>query len=120
MHLVVMVVSCVENCPDVLEAWEKAGVSGVTIIESIGMRHLQNIIREDLPLMPSLRDLVSNEELAYRTLFSVVPDEDTVDRVVAATEAVVCDLSLPNSGFLFVVPVSRAVGLQQRSYGGRR
>ncbi len=117
MHLVVMVVNCVEVCPNVLEAWEKAGVSGVTIIESIGMRRLQTIMRDDIPLMPSLRDLVTNEELAYRTLFSVVPDEETVDRVIAATEAVVGDLSQPNSGFLFVVPVSRAVGLQSRSFG---
>ena len=75
--------------------------------------------RDDIPLMPSLRDLLTSEELSYRTLFSVVPDEEAVDRVIAATEAVVGDLSLPNSGFLFVVPVSRAVGLQNRSRDSR-
>lgn len=119
MHLVVMVVNCVELCPDLLEAWEGAGVAGVTVLESIGMRRLQTLMRDDIPLMPSLRDLLTSEELSYRTLFSVVPDEETVDRVIAATEAVVGNLSLPNSGFLFVVPVSRAVGLQNRSRDSR-
>jgi nitrogen regulatory protein PII len=114
MHLVVVVVDCVELCSPLLEAWEKAGAVGITILESMGVRRLQTIMRDDLPLMPSLRDLVANEELYHRTLFTVVPDEATVDRIVVATEAVLGDLLLPNSGFLFVVPVSRALGLRKQ------
>jgi len=114
MHLVVVVVDCVELCSPLLEAWEKAGAVGITILESMGVRRLQTMMRDDLPLMPSLRDLVTNEELYHRTLFTVVPDEVTVDRIVEATEAVLGDLSLPNSGFLFVVPVSRALGLRKQ------
>ena len=62
---------------------------------------------------------MANEELYHRTLFTVAPDEATVDRIVAATEAVLGDLSLPNSGFLFVVPVSRAVGLRKQDWPKR-
>jgi len=112
MQLVVLVVDCVEMCPALLEAWEKAGAGGITIVESVGLGRLQ-AMRDDLPLMPSLRDLLSTREEYHRTLFSVVPDEHTVDRVIAATERVLGDLNRPNSGFLFVVPVSRAVGLRQ-------
>jgi nitrogen regulatory protein P-II 1 len=114
MHLVVVVVDCVELCSALLEAWEKAGAVGITILESMGVRRLQTMMRDDLPLMPSLRDLVANEELYHRTLFTVAPDEATVDRIAAATEAVLGNLSLPNSGFLFVVPVSRALGLRKQ------
>jgi len=88
---------------------------GITILESTGLRRMQAAIRDDLPLMPSLRDLLAGQETHHRTLFSVVPDDATVDRIFAATERVVGDLSQPNTGFLFVVPVSRVLGLQKQS-----
>jgi len=58
MHLVVLVVDCVEKCSALLEAWEKAGARGFTILESIGLGRLQAMMQDDLPLMPSLRDLL--------------------------------------------------------------
>jgi len=115
MHLVVFVIDCVERCSDLLNAWEQAGAVGITIVESTGLRRFQAAMRDDLPLMPSMRDLLAGQETHHRTLFTVVPDEATVDRITAATEQVVGDLSRPNSGFLFVVPVSRALGLQKQA-----
>ena len=41
MHLVVCVLSAVDKCPDVLDAWEEAGVSGITILESTGMGQIR-------------------------------------------------------------------------------
>lgn len=113
MNLVVFVLDCAEQCHDLLGAWEEAGALGITMVESTGLRRIKAAMRDDLPLMPSLRDLLAGEETHHRTLFTVVPDEATVDRILAATERVVGDLSRPNSGFLFVVPVSRALGLQK-------
>jgi nitrogen regulatory protein PII len=119
MNLVVFVLDCSEQCPDLLNAWEEAGAVGITILESTGLRRVQAALREDLPLMPSLRDLLAGQETHHRTLFTVVPDDATVDRIVAATERVVGDLSRPNSGFLFVVPVSRALGLHKQQNAKR-
>lgn len=119
MNLVVLVLDCTEQCHDVLNAWEEAGAGGITILESTGMRRMQAAMKDDLPLMPSLRDLVAGQEAHHRTLFTVVPDEATVDRICAATERVVGDLSQPNTGLLFVVPVSRVLGLHRQEYPRR-
>lgn len=119
MHLVVLVVDCVEKCSALLTAWEKAGAVGITVLESTGLGRLQTVIRDDLPLMPSLRDLLDVGEEYHRTLFSVVPDEETVDRLIATTESILGDLTRPNSGFLFVVPVSQAIGLRKAGQAGR-
>ncbi|MBN1135750.1 MAG: hypothetical protein JXM73_04150 [Anaerolineae bacterium] len=116
MHLVVFVIDCVEQCSDLLSAWEQAGAVGITILDSTGLRRLRAAMRDDLPLIPSMRDLLAGQEAHHRTLFTVVPDEATVDRIAAATQQVVGDLSQPNSGFLFVVPVSRALGLQKHAH----
>lgn len=113
-HLVVLVLDNLEQCSAVLEAWEEAGAPGATILESTGLRRLRGAVRDDLPLLPSLRDVLSGQELRHRTLFTVVADEATVERIVSATEQVVGDFSHPYSGLLFVVPVTRALGLEKQ------
>jgi nitrogen regulatory protein PII len=112
-HLVVFVLDNLEQCPAILDAWEEAGAPGITILESTGLGRLRHILRDDLPLMPSLRDLLASRELHHRTLFTVIEDEATVERVIAATERVIGDLTCHHTGFLFVVPVTRVLGLRK-------
>lgn len=113
-NLVVVVMPSVEKCHAVLEAWERCGVSGVTILESIGLQKIRELRgqREDLPLFPSLRHLMEGEEYHHRTAFALVDDDFDLDRLIAETEmAVGGDFDAPNSGILFVIPVPRAYGL---------
>jgi nitrogen regulatory protein PII len=116
MHLVVCVLSAVDKCPDVLDAWEEAGVAGITILESTGMGQVRRHMayRDDLPLMPSLVELFRGREVRHRTFFTLVQEEAMVDRLIAATEAIVGDMNKPDNGILFVLPVSRAHGLRPR------
>ncbi len=111
-HLVVLVLDNVSQFPRVLEAWQQAGVPGVTILESTGLRRMLGVMRDDLPLIPSLRDVLASSELHHRTLFSVVEDQATLERLIASTESIVGDFTRPHSGLLFVVPVTRVLGLR--------
>lgn len=113
-YLVVLVLDNPDQCPDVLQAWDEAGVPGATILESTGMARMQKAIWDDLPLVPSVRDLLGTRELHHRTLFTVVQDEETVDQIVAATQAVIGDLNTHHTGILFVVPVVRVLGLERK------
>ena len=110
--LIVAIVLEIDVCHEVIRVWEKAGVSGATILDSIGMRHLlAHTQRDDLPLMPSLRSLLESEEYNHRTILSVVPDDLDLDDLVRRTEAVVGNFDEADTGFLFVVPVLMARGL---------
>lgn len=71
-------------------------------------------LRDDLPLFPSLDDLLQSREEPHRTLFVVVPDGFDVEALVAATEKITGDLDEPNTGILFTVSVTRAWGLNRR------
>ena len=115
-HLVVAIVLDIQTCHDVVRAWQAAGVTGATILDSIGMRHMMDGRgqRDDMPLMPSLRSLLASEEFNHRTIFSVVPDNFDVDDLVRRTEAITGDFDKPDNGFLFVVPVTRVHGLRRR------
>lgn len=101
---------------DVLCAWKESGVRGITIMPSTGLRRLEesNALRDDIPLIPSLEDLLVDEETLNRTLFSIVENDEMVDKLVKATEAVVGDLDEPNTGILCVFPVSRVYGLNRK------
>ncbi len=113
-YLVVLVLDNPNQCPDILQAWDAAGVSGTTILESTGMARMQKAIWDDLPLVPSVRDLLGARELHHRTIFTVVQDEEAVDRVIAATQEITGDLNTHHTGILFVVPVVRVLGLERK------
>ena len=114
-YWVVFVLDDPDQTRDVLDAWEAAGVPGVTILDSSGLGRVRRAgIRDDVPLMPSLSDLFRRQEDLHRTLFSVVEDQSQVDAMVQATEAVVGELDRAHTGLLFVVPVGQVYGLPKK------
>lgn len=121
-HMILLILDDINQCSSILEAWEAQGVGGVTILESTGLGRVRKLsIRDDIPLMPSLSRLLQNREERHRTLFSVVEGEAMVDKVIEATQTVLGDLEQAHNGVLFVLPVSRVVGLhgaQQRAQSG--
>lgn len=122
-NLVVAVLSNVERCQDVLGTWERLGVTGVTILESTGLHKLKQAFsrRDDMPLLPSLRHLVESEEYHHRTIFVVVGDDFDLEGLITATEAAVGgDFNAPDTGLLFVSPVTRVLGLQPHRSQERR
>jgi nitrogen regulatory protein PII len=114
-NVVFVVMPDLRKCQDVLDAWEQRGVSGVTVLESLGLHKIRQMRagRDDLPLLPSLRHLIESEEYHHRTAFVVVDDDFDLDGLIQATErAMGGDFDAPNSGLLFVVPVTRALGMR--------
>ncbi len=113
-QMLVLVLDKVELAADVMKAWREAGAPGITMLDSTGPGRLRrSMLRDDIPLMPSLTDLLLSDEAHHRTLFTVLPDEETVQRVVEATIAVVGDFSQPHTGFMFSLPVGHAWGLHK-------
>lgn len=100
---------------DVLEAWGTIGVKGITIVESTGVHRVRGrVSAQDAPLMLGLSRLLRTDQVGHNTLFAVVEDMAIVERVKTATEQVVGDLSEPNTGVLFAVPVAAAWGLPKQ------
>lgn len=110
--LVVLIVDDPDDCSPILDRWEEIGVSGVTILESTGLGRLRRAaLRDDISIMPSLRDIFSSREVPHRTLLSVVDDQEKVDQMVNSAQEIIGDLHDPSTGFMFVVPVLKAYGL---------
>lgn len=113
MFLILFVLNDAEKLGQVLDAWEESGVTGITIFHSSGLGRARRVsgMRDDLPLMPSLKSLFEHEEFFSRTLFTVVEDNQIVENLVQATESITGGLNDPGTGLLIVLPVERAYGL---------
>jgi hypothetical protein len=102
---------------DVLEAWSDVGVRGVTILESTGVHRVRSrASAQDAPFMLGFSRLLRTDQVGHNTLFAVVPDMEVVERLVAATEKIVGELTQPNTGVLFAVPVAAAWGLPKQAF----
>ena len=116
MYLIVLVINDPDRLEELLIAWEEAGVVGATVLFSTGMGRIRQLQgwRDDMPLIPSLRDFYEAPENLNRTIFATTNDDAQVDAIVAATQRVVGNLDEAQTGFLLVLPVSRAYGANKR------
>lgn len=112
--MVIMVLDDVDKLEDVLHAWREAGSGGVTILESIGAARFlaHSGARDDLPLFPSLRNLLARQEVHHRMLFTILSDDVDVEAFFDATERVVGAFAGPHTGVIFALPVSAARGIR--------
>lgn len=117
-ELVILVLDDSSKFNDVITAWIKVGVPGLTLIDSAGfghaLNHMEEGARNDLPLLPSFASLLRVREDPSRMLFSVVPDGFPVDTLIEATENITGPLTEPDTGILFTLPVTRVRGGLQR------
>jgi len=115
MKMILFVLNDPSKVLDLLNAWKEAGASGATVLFSTGMGRLHQsaALRDDLPLMPSLGDFYDRDEKLSRTLFTIVRDEETAERVLAATRRIAGDLEKPDTGLLAILPVELAEGLDK-------
>ena len=116
MFMIMYVSKDVEQASEMLDVWVKAGVRGVTILESAGMQQVAETggIRVDVGIMFSLNKLMRAQEIHHRTLFSAISDQETLDKVIAASTTYVEDWSRPDIGVLFIWPLTHAYGLDKK------
>lgn len=118
MNMILFVLHDPSHLKEVLNAWHNVGVTGITILPSTGLRRLSeaSILRDDMPLIPSLADLFVQDEVLNRTLFTVVKDDTMIDEIVEATKAIIGDFDAPNTGILLVLPIVKAFGLERNEF----
>lgn len=111
--LVALVLDDLNHELDIFDAWEKAGVGGITLLDSTGLARIRQKAgyQDDIPLMPSIRSFFHSREERHRTIFSIVNGEDMVQRLIEATESVTGSLSDPHTGILFALPLSHVAGI---------
>jgi hypothetical protein len=111
--MVLLVLQNPELLNDILSAWRENGAKGVTVLPSVGMSHLSRrvALREDLPIMPGIDDLLESSADQNHTLFTIVEDDQIANKIIDATLAVTGSLDVPNTGIITAWHVTRVIGL---------
>lgn len=97
---------------EVLDAWQAMGISEATIMDSTGLQRARRL-RDDVPLFPSVHDLLESTEDHHRTLWSVVEEDIDLEAIAAATERILGPLDEPRAGLIVAVPVLKVWGLRK-------
>jgi len=106
MKLLFAVVNQEEHLENILSAFLELGVSGATIIDTVGMGH---VLAHDIPIFAGLRYMLESPHPYNKTIFAIVEDK-MVETIVGAIEKVCGSLSSPGTGIVFTVPVDGVWG----------
>jgi CBS domain-containing protein len=108
-HLLVVILHQTAQLPKLLEAWHEVDLPGVTVLRSAGGHQARNWLQE--VGLGALGDLFTSDDIENKTLLSVIEDEKQLEQAIVEAERVIGDFYEPGSGLLFVVPITRAIGI---------
>ncbi len=110
MKLVVYVMNNVTLLDRFLRRLNEHNIKGATIIPSTGMARklLEN---DDMRFIGTLKVLFDNPRVESNVILMVLPDEQT-DTAYKVIEEVAGDLSQPNSGIAFTLPIENVKGFK--------
>ncbi len=107
--LLILVLNKIDTLDALLLRLNEAGVHGATVINSTGMAHALASHEENLTIS-SFRAFFAHSREENRTVFMVL-SEEKIAVARSVIREVVGDLSLPNTGILFSLPVDFFEGL---------
>lgn len=108
MKLAVLILNKEEHLETLLEGLIEIGVTGATIIDSIGMGH---ILCTDIPVFAGLRFMFAGSRPYNKTILSIIKEEK-IDQYKELAEKILGPLEESGNGILFFIDVADVVGLK--------
>lgn len=111
MYMIMLVLDNPDQLDQVLEAWERLGIRGATIVESTGIQRLK---RKRVPMRYLFQAPHLTEE-GHLTLFVIVEGRRLVQECLEATEAITGSLDKPNTGVFAAWSLAMVRGVPPRA-----
>lgn len=108
MKLLILILNKVEKLEEVLEGLIEIGITGATIIDSVGMGH---ILSEEVPIFAGLRFMFAGAKPHNKTIISAIKKEKE-GPAIELLKKILGDLSTPGTGIVFTLPIERVEGLK--------
>ncbi len=108
MKLLILILNKVEKLEEVLEGFLEVGITGATVIDSVGMGH---ILSEEVPIFAGLRFMFAGTKPHNKTIFSAIKNEKE-EPAIEILQKILGDINQPGTGIVFTIPIDRAEGLK--------
>jgi nitrogen regulatory protein PII len=99
---------------DILMAFVELGVKGATILDSQGMAGAMLQVERHIPFFGALKSSMESARPYNKTIFTVIHNEEVLNRVVERINLMFADAKRPGLGFMFSVPVEGSYPLGQK------
>jgi len=109
VKLFVYVLNQQEKIDEVLSGFIEIGLTGATIVDSVGMGR---ILAKEVPIFAGFQSLLSGSRPYNKTILSVVEDDEKIERALALIEQICGSFSEPGAGIAFTLPLDRVFGLK--------
>ena len=109
MKLFVYILNQQEKIDEVLAGFIEIGMTGATIIDSVGMGR---ILAKDVPIFAGFQSLLSGSRPYNKTSLSVVDDDQKIESALKLIEEVCGLFDEPGAGIAFTVPLDQVHGLK--------
>jgi len=107
VKLLILILNKVEKLEEVLEGFIEIGITGATVIESVGMGQ---ILSEEVPIFAGLRFMFAGAKPHNKTIFSAITDEKEKP-AIKLLQNILGDLNDPGTGIVFTIPIDKIEGL---------
>ncbi len=113
MTAVFFVLKKIDLVDAIMNSLAEAGIRGGTVIDSAGMAGSIAKMNSNVAMVQLLRGILSGEDDSHKskTIFVIVRD-DRIETVKKAITAVTGELSKPNAGIMFGIPISFVDGIE--------
>ncbi len=108
MQVLFFVLNRIELLEGLLAELGHNGIKGATVFNTTGMAHV--LTNDEFSFLGSLRNFLEPDREDNRTIMMVLKEED-VKKTRDIIVSIVGDLSKPNTGILFTVPVGYIEGI---------
>ena len=114
MNMVMYIANDLTHIEGMINVWTEAGVRNLTILDSVGLQEaVASGTAAKSTVFPSMARMLRKRRTPSRTIFSVIDDDEVLDRAVSASNEFTNNWADPESGVLLVLPVAQAHGLDK-------
>jgi nitrogen regulatory protein P-II 1 len=106
MKLLLVVLNSADALEEVLEGLIEAGVTGATVVDSVGMGR----IIEDVPLFAGMRNLFRSAKPRNNMVFSVIRDGQAAETMEVLDKVLACSQE-KKRGIAFTIPIDSSIGM---------
>ncbi|MGO9310871.1 MAG: P-II family nitrogen regulator [Spirochaetia bacterium] len=107
MKLLFIVLNSAEKLEEVLEGLIETGVTGATVVDSVGMGH----IMEDVPLFAGMRNIFRSARPRNNVIFSVL-DDSQAPEVMEVLAKILDSAHGRGRGIAFTLPIDSCIGVR--------
>lgn len=108
MQALFIVLNEMDYLNDILDGFVDVGISGATILDSQGMANIiVNSDKQHIFPYGQLKALIQDALPYNKTIFTIVENQELVDKAVAMVQNVIGDVPKPGVGFMFSLPITK-------------